>query len=108
MRNHFINNLLTKGVLGISKPTVGFISYNIYTKYGRKTGSGDYAKLKKEYKKYEDDTDYIEVFIDWEEVKDKTKYGKEIYVQYIKKEITADLIKENSNKNIDINVKLLN
>lgn len=108
--NHFAKNLLTKGWMNISALTKGFILP--YFRYViRRRGGGAYDGYSEE-KFYEDlrknkpeDIDVIEIYVDWK--KSKSKHGKKIFVELIKKKIEATLIKEHKNyKDVKIDVNL--
>jgi hypothetical protein len=99
--------LLTRGILHNSRITNGFIEYEIVTKRRRKRGGGgsqwtDYKDLKKDYNKLRNEAECINVTLKWADR--PKKYGdKKIYVEFVKSQITADLM---LNEDVKINVEL--
>jgi len=105
--NHFSKNLITKGWLNISAITKGFIlpffSYEIRKKGGGSPilGTG-YQDLQRDLfqniqkKDEKDEIESIRIYVDWN--KNVNKYGKEIYVELIKKNIEVQLLKDTKHK----------
>lgn len=108
--NHISLNLVTKGLLNISNITKGMITFvTIITPKKRSGGGsgGNYA-YKGPYdvpifKKIEeiDDISVIQVHIDWNKL--PKNINKKLEVKLLKKQITAEILKE-TGKNINVEI----
>lgn len=112
-KNHWARNIITRGNMNISALYKGFVlpafKFVIRRKHGGSSVQGEgLGHLHKELHKLSghsyEDVDLIEVYIDWN--KEVEKHGKLVYVELMKKRITANLVKS-TNKKFDIKVELV-
>ena len=110
-KNHWARNIITRGNMNISALTKGFILPTFKFIIRKRRGGGSSVQgeglghLKRELSgQTYDDIDIIEVYIDWN--KEVDKYGKDVYVELIKKKIEVQLLKS-TNEKFKITVELI-
>ena len=100
--NHITNNIITKGWMNISAITKGWILPSFQFVIRRKGMRGGLSGWKEELKQGDElirdlqkaelkgeEIEYIQVFINWD--KKVFKWGKNVYVDLIKKDIQAQI-----------------
>ncbi len=114
--NHITTNIITKGWMNISAITKGFIlpSFKYIIRKRPSGGSSfvqeelrDQQRLIDDLRKAQiadEEIDYIHVFVNWD--KQTFKYGKNVFVELIKKKIEAEISTALSSQ-YDIKVELL-